>query len=253
MYKETSDIDIAPDGSFSIIVSATRPKDARNWLELRGPEPVKALLIVRQTFMDRSTELPAEVKIERTSGPHLPTSLTAAQVEDALKSSGLFVAGASMMFARWAKGFQAHTNQLPLFDQETSNKAGGDPNIRYYHSYWRLAPDEALVIRATPPPNCAHWNFQLNNHWMESLDYRYFTVHVNKHSAHYRKDGSVRVVVAHQDPMLESCVYNWINTCDHHQGQMLWRWVKPNIPDSELPHPMTEVVKFADLKNVLES
>ena len=49
--------------------------------------------------------------------------------------------------------------------------AGGDPNIRYYHSYWKLSAGEVLRIRVRPPP-CRCWNCQLNNHWMESLDYR---------------------------------------------------------------------------------
>lgn len=37
----------------------------------------------------------------------------------------------------------------------------------------------AQVVEANPPP-CKFWNFQLNNYWMESLDYRYFPIHVNK-------------------------------------------------------------------------
>ena len=84
---------------------------------------------------------------------------------------------------------------VPL--QQTSNNVGGDPKIRYFHSYWELKEDEALVIDATPPP-CAHWNFQLNNYWMESLDYRYFPVSCNKHTAVYHDDGSVRIVVSHK-------------------------------------------------------
>ena len=40
--------------------------------------------------------------------------------------------------------------------------AGGDPYIRYYHSYWRLPAGMALRIRVRPPP-CRCWNFQLNS------------------------------------------------------------------------------------------
>jgi hypothetical protein len=163
MTKLQGDYDLHPDGSFEFIISATPPAngDTRNWLQLRGPEPTRALLIVRQTFIDRTKEIPAKLFLQRTSGPHEPQPLTCAQLDEALTTSGMFVAGASMMFARWCKGFQAHTNTLPLFDQKTSNDAGGDPSIRYYHSYWRLAQDEALVISVIPPP-CQHWNFQLN-------------------------------------------------------------------------------------------
>ena len=129
-------------------------------------------------------------------------------------------------------------NQLPRFDDRTALVAGGDPNIVYYHSYWRLAPDEALVIEATPP-ECDTWNFQLNNHWMESLDYRYFTISVNKHTAKLEPDGSVRVVVAHADPR----VANWIRTCGHARGTMCWRWIRAK----EHPQPRTRVVKLAEL------
>ena len=49
---------------------------------------------------------------------------------------------------------------------------------------------------------------------MESLDYRHHTIHVNKHTAHYESDGSVRVVVSHTDPG----VPNWIETAGHQYG-----------------------------------
>lgn len=76
------------------------------------------------------------------------------------------------MFAKWARDFQKHINQLPLFDQvkaricvdapsplsspqQLSNSVGGDPSIRYYHSYWQLAADEALVGRGANQSGCA--------------------------------------------------------------------------------------------------
>ena len=118
----------------------------------------------------------ADALIHETCGagdPTLPQPASAESLIAGLETTGLFVAGASMMFARWAAELRGAENTLPLFSVERSNKMGGDPNIRYYHSYWRVAPSEALLIEATPPPRCVSWNFQLNNHWMESLDYRY--------------------------------------------------------------------------------
>jgi hypothetical protein len=109
------------------------------------------------------------------------------------------------------------------------------PHIVYFHGYWALAEDEALVIEVTPP-DCDYWNFQLNNHWMESLDYRYFRVCVNKHGARLEPDGSVRIVVARADPGTG----NWIDTCGHDRGTMCLRWVRA----SDHPQPRTKVVKL---------
>ncbi len=177
--------------------------------------------MVRQTFLDRFTEVPAELKIENLNGRNTPEPLTPERVDEGLKTAALFVGGASLLFSRWANGFQKHTNQLPLFDPATSNAAGGDPHIIYYHSHWQLEKDQRLIIRVKPP-DCDSWNFQLNNYWMESLDYRYFTVCINKASAHYDSDGIVTIIVAHQDPGHS----NWINTCGHTQGTMCWRWYR---------------------------
>jgi hypothetical protein len=232
-FLEASKLVVDEHGDFEIAVSC-EPRPG-NWLPMTRET---GLLIVRQTFLDRSTEKLATLRLERIDGPHRPKPLTPAQVDEGLKNAGTLVAGASLLFAKWARDFQRHSNQLPRFDQEVSNRAGGDPNIAYYHSHWRLAPDEALVIEATPP-RCEHWNFQLDNYWMESLDYRYFTIHLNKHTAKLEPDGSVRLVVAHTDPGLP----NWITTAGHTQGTMCFRWVRADAH----PVPRTRVVKLADL------
>ena len=195
-------------------------------------------LIVRQTRLDREHEVIADLQIERLGGDGMPTPFEPIRCAEGLIQSAGLVAGAAMLFASWAEGFKKHTNQLPRFDQNISNMAGGVPDIAYYHSYWKLAPDEALVIDAMPP-DCEHWNFQLNNYWMESLDYRYYPVHVNKHTAKYRPDGSVRVVVAAQDKGFD----NWIDTVGHEEGTMCWRWVRAE----ERPQPQTRVAKLSEL------
>ncbi len=233
-YLEARDLEIADDGSFEIQVSTERKEG--NWLPM---SPDSRTLIVRQTRMDHANEVPAEIKIERTDGPNQPRQLDPARIDQALKGAAQFVAGCSRLFASWADEWSEHVNTLPRFDPERALVAGGDPNIAYYHSYWKLAPDEALVVEATPP-KCDYWNFQLANHWLESLDYRYYNVHVNPHTAKAGPDGSIRVVVAHEDPGVD----NWLNTCGHERGTMCWRWIRAE----EHPQPQTRVVKLADLR-----
>ena len=114
------------------------------------------------------------------------------------------------------------------------------------HSYWRLGEGEVLEITATPPV-CDMWNFQLNNHWMESLDFRYFPIHVNSHSARYEDDGSVRILVAHKDPNVREWRGNWIDTAGHSCGTMCFRWIHPRCREEDLPKPRARVVAFADI------
>ena len=232
-YLEAKDMEIDPAGRFEITVSA-KPQPG-NWLPMT---PGSRMVQIRQTRLDHANEELARVKIERIDGPGQPRHLDPVRLDRMLQGSARFVVGCAKLFASWAEGFRAHVNELPRFDPDKAFAAGGDPNIAYYHSYWELEPDEALVIEAEPP-ECDYWNFQLANHWLESLDYRYFPVHVNKHTAVYREDGSVRVVVAHAAPGVE----NWLDTCGHRQGAMCWRWIRA----AEHPQPRTRVVKLRDL------
>ncbi len=233
-YLEGSEMEIADDGRFTIILSSR--EHSGNWLPMTRES---GTLIVRQTFLDRENEEPAELSIECISGASQPGRVTPQLIDEGLRSVGTLVVGASLLFAKWARDFKRHSNQLPLFDPEISKAAGGDPHITYYHSHWRLDLDEALVIEVTPP-ECEHWNFQLNNYWMESLDYRYHTIHVNKHTARYQPDGSVRIVVAHVDPGCE----NWIDTVGHDCGTMCFRWVRA----IDHPQPRTRVVKLEEIR-----
>lgn len=234
-YLEAADMALNADGTFEIRVSTGDPGPGHNWLPMTEQT---GTLIVRQMFLDRVNEVEASLSIERVGGHGRPSEVTPESIDAGITRSGLLVGAAARIFANWADGFQRHTNELPQFDPMLSAMFGGDPHIIYYHSYWRLQPDEALVIDVTPP-DCPYWNFQVNNHWMESLDYRYHRIHLNKHSAVYKSDGSVRVVVAHTDPG----VPNWLTTVGHDRGTMCWRWVRANAH----PQPSTRVMKLADL------
>jgi hypothetical protein len=231
---DLEDIACDEDGGFEITVSAERP--AGNWLPM---QPETTTMVVRQTFRQRESEAPASYSIECLD-PDASDTLQVEAIEPALQRAAAFVEGTANLFVDWMNRFETHTNELPPNDQEMCRRAGGDANIYYHNSRWRLAADEALLIETTPP-ECATWNLQIGNYWMESLDYRHHRIHLNKFSAHYEDDGSVRIVLAHQDP--GSRFPNWLETCDHDEGAMLFRYVGA----SDYPPIETRVVRLSEL------
>ncbi|MES2262044.1 MAG: DUF1214 domain-containing protein [Pseudomonadota bacterium] len=233
-FIDAKHLQVDEDGNFNITLSQ-QPCDG-NWLKM---EAATNALVVRQTFLDRKAEKIAQLKIERIGAAGSPAPLAPQALHQGLQRAANFVEQTSRIFADWAAGYRAHPNQLPPADQALCQAAGGDPNIYYYHSYWELADDEALVIDVARVPDCDFWNFQLNNYWMESLDYRHHAICVNQHGARYNDTGGVTLIVAHRDPGRP----NWLETAGHHNGTMCLRWVGAAQP----VHPTTRVVKLATL------
>jgi len=231
---DARDMHVEPDGTFEITASCDEPAEG-NWLPMR---PEAGTLIIRQSRLNPAREQLARVHIERIGGANSPSPLTAQALDQGLRSAGMLVGGAAAIFAGWAEGFTAHTNRLPRFDPALSDSMGGVADIAYYHSYWRLAHGERLVITADPPP-CDHWNLQLNNHWMESLDYRHQRIWINSAAAVSEPDGSIKIIVSHDDPGHP----NWVRTDGHTFGTMCFRWVRPEVDDP--PEPACEVVQAA--------
>lgn len=233
-YVEGVDLDIDADGHFEIILSCKQPQ-GKNWLPM---EPDTTSLIVRQTFQDRRTERIAELSIERIGSDLRPEPVTAKTIDEGLAAAAHYVLGTASLFADWTENFAQHRNELRQLDPEIASAAHGDPNICYYHGYWELGEGEALVIETTPPP-CDYWNFQLNNYWMESLDYRYHPIDVNHHGAQLEDDGRVVIVIA-EDPPKHG---NWIDPAGHRRGTMCLRWIRAD----HHPKPVCRVVRAAEL------
>jgi hypothetical protein len=226
-----------PDGTFEIIASAE--KKPGNWLPMA---PTSKSLIVRQTFGDRKKEHIAELKIECLNPTAPNNNLTPEGLVRGLAGAAAFVKNIGKMTIEWQEIYRHHINLLPSDDQERCQRAGGDPNIHYYQSYWKLEDDEALFVEINDIPECQTWNLQLSNYWMQSLEYCFFKVSVNKHTAHYEPDGSVKIVIAAHDPGPK--YPNWLNTLGHHEGGMLGRYVGAKVFPKEMP---ARVVKLKNL------
>jgi hypothetical protein len=233
---DASNIELDDEGCFEIIASVEEPAQGL-WLPMANDTN---MLQARQTFGDRSTEVLPQLSIERIDGEGDVADFDPLIIDKALQATTAFVRGTAKVFANWTENFKAHTNELPRFDPDVAYAAGGDPKIAYYHSYFDIAEDEALVVDFTPP-ECEYWNFQLANYWLESLDYRRYTIHINHKTAQYNADGSVRAVLSHSDPG----VANWLNITGHKQGTMCVRW----LGAKDHPTPVAKLVKLSEVKD----
>lgn len=225
------EFEIADDGQFEILVSAS-PQPG-NWLPM---DPETRQMIIRQTHHDRRNESVFEFEIERIGADEAPPSLDPVLFHESLLASSQYVRTCANLFADWSESYAETPNELVVRDV---SGAQGDPSLFYYQGYWSLEEGEALVIRATPPA-CAYWNFQLNNYWLESLDYRFHRIDLNHTQAHSEADGSFRLVVSHVDPG----VPNWLQTAGHAHGTMGLRWVNAE----EHPKPHCEVVPLSAIR-----
>lgn len=227
-------LSVEADGSIEVILS--KEPQPGNWLPINEHSNT---VLVRQTFLDREKESIAELSIERIDAGARPKPLDAETLRDNFRAATAFVNGTARLFADWSQSYLDKPNELPPSDQALCQSVGGDPNIFYYHSYFELAEDEALVVEVDDIPECENWNLQVDNYWMESLDYRYHKIHVNKHTAQYRDDGSVQIVIADVDPG----VPNWLETASHRKGTLCFRW----IGAENIVHPKARVRKLKDI------
>ena len=185
-----------------------------------------------------------------------PSTLNSEMIKYNLLNTTDLLIGSTLFFAQWANKMRNdlnNINKLPVKDQKEYIQAGGDINIFYYHSYYKIKSDEALIITVKPPNNYFYWNFQLNNHWMESLDYVNYNIHINSYKAKYNKDSNGNnigyIVITHENniskPALLPATYknktvNWLTTINHINGTMLFRW----LMTKNFTHPTTELVKL---------
>ncbi|CAH0991402.1 hypothetical protein SIN8267_01506 [Sinobacterium norvegicum] len=234
-FIDDHDLIIDENGRFELILSVSKPPQG-NWLAMTA---TTRTVIVRQTFLDRSAEDKAELTIARIGADAAPAPLTAAAIATNLQSTAAFVKGTAQLFADWSQRCLPHVNAFAPWEQQWCQDVGGDANIHYYFNYWQLADDEALIIELPSIPDCENWNYQLNNYWMESLDYRYQQIHINKHNAVVANDGSVTIIVSHQTLAVD----NLLTTAGHKLGTSCFRW----IGAKDFPEPSMRVVKAASL------
>ena len=234
-----ADLQVDWNGNFEVWLSP-EPHDG-NWI---ATSPGIGQVFIREFFGHWDTEEPMTIQIERVGRDGPPPQLTAADVIRRLDNTITWLREDSRFWFDWIEFYRDRPNRFVT--GMPGAIGGGDESAlsRSLHfCQWNVEPDEALVIRAVPPRRVFWWNFELGNFWMNSSDYRYHLSSINSEQATVEDDGSVVIVVSHHDPE----VPNWLNTAGHTSGLMPQRWVEGD----DAPTPEAELVKFADLPEVL--
>jgi hypothetical protein len=100
---------------------------------------------------------------------------------------------------------------------------------RFAAGYFRLAEDEALEVRFRPG-DVPYWGLDLTSYWFEPLSYGDHRSNVNNRTAQLERDGTLRVVIGGSG----GGAANWLDTRGHHEGTMLFRWSRSDLPVPKL-------------------
>ena len=204
-------------------------------------------LAVRETFFDRVTDIPADLRIELV-GEVPPPILGVEEIAGKLEFAALFVQFvAATAVNMWhdtqgnVNGFGGTAGSEHVSAQQDEVRSHSNAEMTYHGGRWVMGEDEALVVTVHNPTNqFLYWGLTTASAWMESLDYRYTTTSLNNHTAERSADGDWRLVISPRDPG----VANWIDTGGRTEGYMIVRWVLADHP----PHPTCELVPIDSLQ-----
>lgn len=257
---DSSQLEVAPDGRFEILLAPERPPGhTGNFLATRATRTrrsgetqvyVSRWVVLRELFHDWEREDPLDLEIVRIGAEREhPPALEPAHVAGLLERAGMRVNHPMRYWNEfYAVPLETHRDQdgdgvqfMPRNALNQPNSAGhwgGQATNVYAGGTYDLADDEALLVEVRVPVRPAYMGFHLANFWGESLDFANHQSSLNGFQAEPDPDGAWRYVVAHRDPGIP----NWIDTTGLPRGFLSLRWAYPTPPAAM---PTTRVEKIA--------
>ena len=228
------------EGRFEIIISADRPDNAPNWIQIGSGA---RSLVARQYFIDRGSEAPADYEIGRCGSAPAPAG---GRLDPKGFAHGLLACGQSLERAvgatlRATDAWSQSPNTIS-FDSGAGELADlfPTPDNHYVGGCFQLEEDEGLVVEVQPP-DCRYWNLHLMSRWLESLDPNGGPVSLNLAQADIDSpDGSVRFIISARDPGKP----NWLDTGGRREGGFALRWLQAR---SAPQRPSCRLIKLDEL------
>ena len=257
---DSSELEVAPDGSFEILLAPERPAGHTRQLHrvaqarvapASGSSPTARSTAMRAGSAAASSSTTGSARIRRRSRsrasaqrastrPRYTPERAAAQ----LREMGAIVRGQmhfwnefyTVLLETYGKREGGHPGRpgkrfMPrnAFNQPNAASVatgGGQSTNIYAGGVFELEPDEALIIESRIPTPPQYIGFHLANLWGESLDFANHQTSLNGFQVEPDADGVLRYVVAHRDPG----VPNWLDTTGHREGFLTPRWAYSEQP-----------------------
>jgi hypothetical protein len=236
---DRSQLQIARDGSFELILSPEPPQPGKNWLQI----PADADHVgIRQYLADWERQVPGEFAIQKLGNEgKAPPPLTPARVARGLDAAADWF---ETSLPYWNDYLAESVREVkPNRVVAAKSVPGGSSDIAYGFGHFELEPDQALIVE-TVRPDAPYWSMQWYTFgWYEEPDFMNRQTSLNNHQARVDSDGRVRFVFAASDPG----VPNWLDTAGHRRGQFTYRW----IWSKNRPKPKARLVPLAELRKHL--
>lgn len=228
-------------GNFELILSPD-PQPASNNSNWIQTTPDSYRITFRQFFADWLNEAPMQATIDcltQTAPPEPPCSTL---IGERLRKAAHWLRWSTSYWAEQIDKWQAHPNAFYAYGEWDKNTIDATPGGLPLIAYWELQPDQAMIVRVTPP-QADYWAVEFGNYWWETMDYRYRLCSTNCHHATLQDDGELILVLSHSDPG----VANWLDCSGYPQGYITVRWVGAD----NYPRPLCQKVKLTELKQHL--
>lgn len=233
---DLDDLTLGDDGSFRVLLSATRPAghDGDWWpLDARTER-----LLMRKCACDWRNEVDARVAINRLDDPGADMSPedTAHRFADlAAWIEGMI--GFDMKLVRY---YRTHHGVNTIARSTKIDSIGGLPTQAYYDGIHEIDDDQALILTTDLPRQSRYWQALVGDDRFCTLDWMNRQSSLNDHQAHLDSDGRFRAVISRRDPG----VPNWLDKGDTPWGIIQLRWNRP----SDFPDPTITLVPFDEIR-----
>jgi hypothetical protein len=239
---ELDDLTIGSDGSFRVLLSASRPEGYDgDWWQM---DPGVQSLLVRKCACDWINEVDARIAINRLDadarGGDGGGDMSPAEFAQRFADMPQWIEGMIHFDTHLVRYYLEHHGKNVLLRSQWIQQGGGLATKQaYYDGIHEIADDEALVVEFPVPDPCRYWQILVADDRFSTVDWVNRQSSLNDVQAHVDDDGWFRGVVARRDPG----VWNWLDKADVPWGVLQARFYQAD----EYPSATVTKVPVADV------